>query len=117
MAKPDKLRIACEDFEYARFDRVGRLPDGTQFMAFVTGAFPTGEKYYSGDDWQHKKKWLAVVHRFDADGNHIATETRLGGYDVEGRELAGNKAFGHLQDMLVELAAGGRPKLCDIWAR
>jgi formate hydrogenlyase regulatory protein HycA len=117
MAKPDKLRIAYEDFEYARFDCVGRLPDGTQFMAFVTGAFPTGEKYYLGDDWQYKKKWLAVVHRFDADGNHIGTETRLGGYDIEGRDVAGDKAFSHLEDMVVELAAGGRPKLCDIWVR
>jgi hypothetical protein len=115
MAKPDKLRIAYE--EGSRFDCVGRLPDGAQFMAFVTGAFPTGQKYYLGDDWQCRKKWLAVLHRFDTDGNHTGTETRLGGYDVEGRDTSGEKAFGHLQDMLVELAAGGRPELCDIWVR
>ncbi len=32
---------------------------------------------------------------------------------------AGTKrfAFGHLRDLLVELAAGGRPELCDIWVR
>ena len=60
MAKPDKLRIAYEDYDYGRFNCVGRLPDGTQFMAFVTGAFPTGMNYYLGDDWQQRKKWLAA---------------------------------------------------------
>ena len=70
MAKPDKLRIAYEDYDYGRFNCVGRLPDGTQFMAFVTGAFPTGLKYYLEDDWQPKKQWLAVIHHFDADGIH-----------------------------------------------
>jgi hypothetical protein len=100
-----------------RFNCVGRLPDGTQFMAFVTGAFPTGLKYYLGDDWQHKKQWLAVIHRFDADGNHIRSESKLGAFDIEGWEAAGNKAFDHLQRMYAELCDGQRPKLCDIWVR
>jgi len=116
MAKPDKLRIAYEDLEYARFDCVGRLSDGTQFMAFVTGAFPTGEQYYSGDDWPEKKRWLAVMHRFNADGDHIGSEERLGGFESEGQDVAGDRAFDHLQDMLTELG-GGKPKLCDIWVR
>jgi hypothetical protein len=51
MAKPDKLCIAYEDSDSGHFNAVGKLPDGTQFMAFVTGAFPTGRKYYLGDDW------------------------------------------------------------------
>jgi formate hydrogenlyase regulatory protein HycA len=117
MAKPDKLRIAYEDFEGGRFDCVGRLPDGTQFMAFVTGAFPSGEKYYLGDDWRYKKKWLAVVHRFDADGNHIGSESRLGALDIEGWDMVTAKTLGHLRDMRAELAVSGRPELCDIWVK
>jgi hypothetical protein len=117
MAKPDKLRIAYEDYDYGRFNAIGRLSDGTQFMAFVTGAFPTGLNYYLGDDWRTKKKWLAVIHRFDAHGNHIGSESRLGGYDIEGRDTAGDKAFGHLADMHRELFAGRQPEPCDIWVR
>src|SRR5262245_23148869 len=117
MAKPDKLRIAYEGPDSYRFDAVGRLPDGTQFLAFVTGAFPTGMKYYLGDDWQLKKKWLAVIHRFDTDGNHIGTESQLGGFDIEGRQAAGDKAFGHLKEMFAELCARGRPESCDIWVK
>jgi hypothetical protein len=116
MAKPDKLRVAYEDYE-GHFTGVGRLADGTQFMAFVTGAFPTGQQYYRGDDWQHKKKWLAVVHRFDADGNHIGSESRLGAFDIEGWDVAGDKASGHLKQMFAELCLGGQPKFRDIWVR
>ena len=114
MAKPDKLRIPLDEH---RFENVGRLPDGTQFMAYVTGAFPTGMKYYLGDDWQTKKKWLAVIHRFDAEGNHIGTEARLGAFDIEGRQAAGDKAFAHLQELYAELTANGEPEFCDIWVR
>jgi len=114
MGKPDQLRIPLDEH---RFENVGRLPDGTQFMAYVTGGFPTGMKYYLGDDWQTKKKWLAVIHRFDAEGNHIGTETRLGAFDIEGRQVAGDKAFAHLQDMYAELIAIGEPEFCDIWVK
>jgi formate hydrogenlyase regulatory protein HycA len=117
MAKPDKLRIPYEDHEYGRFGFVGRLPDGTQFMGYLTGAFPTGQEYYLGDDWRYKKKWLAVIHRFDADGNHIRSESRLGGFDIEGQVVAENRAFDHFGEMFVELSAGGQPEFCDIWVK
>jgi hypothetical protein len=114
MAKPDKLRIPLDEH---RFENVGRLPDGTQFLAYVTGAFPTGMNYYLGDDWQTRKKWLAVIHRFDAEGNHLRTEARLGAFDIEGRQVAGDKAFAHLQDMYADLITGGEPEFCDIWVK
>src|SRR5271170_2198858 len=114
MVRPDKIRIPLDEH---RFENAGRLPDGTQFMACVTGAFPTGMKYYSGPDWQSKKKWLAVIHRFDPDGFHIGTEARLGAFDIEGRKVAGDKAFAQLQDMYAELARDGEPEFCDIWVK
>lgn len=114
MAKPNKIRIPLDEY---RFENVGHMPDGTQFMAYVTGAFPTGMKYYLEDDWQTKKKWLAVIHRFDAAGNHIGTETRLGAFDIEGRQVAGDKAFAHLQNMYADLSANGEPEFCDIWVK
>ena len=112
MAAPEKLRIPLDE---GRFENVGRLPDATQFMAYVTGAFPTGTPYLARDpDLRNKKRWLAVIHRFDADGNHIGSESRLGGFDIEGRLVAGDKAFAHLQQMYAELAARGEPEFCDI---
>jgi len=66
---------------------------------------------------KHKKKWLAVIHRFDADGNHIGTESRLGGLDIEGRQTAGDKAFDHLEQMYWEMCGGNKPTFCDISVR
>jgi hypothetical protein len=117
VARPDKLRIPYQDYDYGDFNCVGRLPDGTQFMAFFTGAFPTGMEYYLGNDWQYKKQWLAVVHRFDVDGNHIGSESRLGAFDIEGWEAACTKASDHLRRMFEDLCTGGRPEFCDIWVR
>ncbi|MBV9124701.1 MAG: hypothetical protein JO112_15195 [Planctomycetes bacterium] len=114
MAKPDKIRIPQDEYH---FENVGRLPDGTQFMAYVTGAFPTGMEYYLGEDWQTKKRWLAVIHRFDAEGNHIGTDTRLGAFDIEGRQVAGDKALAHLEDMYAALTANGEPEFGDIWVK
>lgn len=113
MAIPDRLRIPLDE---SRFEALGRLPDGSQFMAFVTGAFPEGMKYYSGNDWRSRKQWLAVVHRFDAEGNHVATESRLGGSDAEG-EKALDEADRQLEDMLSGLTAQGAPTFCDIWVK
>jgi hypothetical protein len=113
MAAPEKLRIPRDE---GRFENIGRLPDGTQFMAYVTGAFPGGLKYPDPrSDWRTKKRWLAVIHRFDSEGNHLASETRVGGYDIEGRDIAGDKAWNELEEMYTALAAGGKIELCDIW--
>jgi formate hydrogenlyase regulatory protein HycA len=107
---PTRLRIRRDE---GRFVNVGRLADGTQFLAYVCGAFPTG--YRVADDWQTKKRWQAVVHRFDAGGRHLHTEVRLGG--VEADPEAAAKAFRHLNAIYDDLAAGGEPDFCDIWVK
>jgi hypothetical protein len=110
---PDKLRIPHDGH---RFEFVGHLPDGRQFMAFVTGAFPDGFKLnLNTDEWQKVKSWSAVLHLFDADGNHMSSEVKLGGYDVEGR-VATDKAWSALGKMLAQLKPG-KPELGDIWVR
>jgi formate hydrogenlyase regulatory protein HycA len=87
-------------------------------MAYVTGAFPGGIKYPdTSGDWRRQKRWLAVIHRFDAEGNHIGSESRLGGYDIEGRDVAGQKAWEHLEEMLAALSEQGKLEFRDIWAR
>jgi formate hydrogenlyase regulatory protein HycA len=114
MAAPEKLRIPYEDWEDARFEYVGQYGGGNQFMAFVTGAFPGPDHFPNpGGNWREIKRWSAVVHRFDRDGNHLGTEARLGGFDIEGRAAAGEKAWHHLGQILKDLGVeNARP--CDI---
>src|SRR5262249_24480446 len=50
---PTRLRIRRDE---GRFVNVGRLANGTQFLAYVCGAFPAGYRVSAGD-WQTKKRW------------------------------------------------------------
>ena len=69
MAKPDKIRIPLDE---GRFENVGRLPDGRQFMAYVTGAFPTGMEFYRGTTGKQRRNgWPSSI-------SSIPMETTLG---------------------------------------
>jgi hypothetical protein len=115
MAAPDKLRIPLETEEYARFDCIGRLEDGRQFLAFVTGAFPGEERFPDPSSSAiENKQWVAVLHLFDEDGNHIRTETQLGGTNRD--DDAGEKAYIKLDAILAELGFLST-KLCDVYIR
>jgi formate hydrogenlyase regulatory protein HycA len=114
------LLVPWEDYEYGRFNLVGRYGGGNQFMAFVTGAFPTG--WWSGNRppeylrnrWAEHKRWYAVLHRFDPDGNHLGTEARSGGTTAGGESEAIDRAEAALAQMLGSL---GPRELCDIRVR
>ena len=110
---PKTFRIPAEGpIEY-----VGRLNDGTQYMAFVTGAFPDDYILNSdNDDWQKVKCWIAVLHLFDSDGNHVKSEVRLGGFDIEGREVAGEKACEEVHAMFTPYRSKFL-KRCDIFVK
>lgn len=84
MAAPAKVLIPHEPKLDERFHYVGQFEDGRQFMAFGVGAFPGENHYAIPENWREVKRWIAVLHLFDADGNHIRTEARLVGFDQEG---------------------------------
>ena len=109
MAPPDKLRIKNDRDEGGRFDYVGKFPDGKQFMAFVTGAFPGEDRYPDSATARRVKQWLAVLHKFDSEGNYISSETRRGGFDSEG-DIAGEKAWVEFDRMLAQEEV----EFCDI---
>ncbi|MDX1934005.1 MAG: hypothetical protein SFU56_15500 [Capsulimonadales bacterium] len=107
MAAPDRLRIPYEDDEYSRFDLVGKYGEDQQFMAFITGAMPMDwsvdnySELYLRTNWQRHKRWYAVVHHFDADGNHLRTDARLGGTDDDPQIW--DQADQHLKTLVDEL--------------
>ena len=111
MPPPEVIRIAPDDSHFAH---VGIFADGTQFLAFVTGANPGGGFPVPGEP--NLKQWLAVVHLFDEDGAHLSTSVRLGGLDAEGRRVAQEKAADELDTLLDELVER-RPSSTDIWVR
>jgi hypothetical protein len=108
---PTRLRIPRDE---DRFTNVGRLGDGTQFSAYVTGAFPVNYRAVGGD-LRAVKRWQAVAHYFDAAGHHLSTDVRLGGVDADDEAVA--RAFRHLNAIHDELDANGEPEFGDIWVQ
>lgn len=111
---PTRVRIARGE---GRFPNVGRLLDGTQFLAFAVTTFPTDYQYRESD-WLQVKRVQAVAHYFDPDGQHLRTDVRIGG--VEADENATAKAFGYLNamhDELVVACGGAEPEYGDIWVQ
>jgi formate hydrogenlyase regulatory protein HycA len=117
VAEPERLLIPFEDFEYARFNLIGRYAGNNQFMAFVTGAFPAD--WWSGDRppeylrnrWAEHKRWYAVLHRFGPDGTHLGTEVWNGGTTADGQGEAIERAGKKLNELLESL---GPREPCDI---
>lgn len=85
MGSPDRILVPYDDY---RFDRVGKLADGRQFIAKITGAFPEGYKLASDESWRDVKQWIAVLHLFDSDGEHIRTVSKLVALDRDIHKLA-----------------------------
>jgi hypothetical protein len=100
---PEKVRIPREDD--GRFPFAGRLNDGRLFVAFATGAFS-----------DLGKRWIAVAHLFDTDGSHLRSESRLGGYDKEGQELAWERADAELGKLMAPLLEQA-PSLGDVYIK
>jgi hypothetical protein len=109
MAPPDKLRIEYEPDEEGWFHRIGRFKDGSQFMAFVTSAFTEKDRHslISGH-WRKDKHWITMIHKFDSEGNYLASETRHGGFDIGGWDIVRKKATIELDRMLEQMEAEPR---------
>jgi len=105
VAIPKLIPIAYLPDYYTRY--VGKFGKGNQFMAFVTATQPSGRV----PDWQKHKRWYAVLHTFDARGNHLATEAWFAGSTADGEKAVLEKA----QVKRLEMLAGlGNYRLCDI---
>jgi formate hydrogenlyase regulatory protein HycA len=69
VALPDLIPVRYEPAY--RTSTIGRYDRGL-FFAWVTGAF-SPDYFPRGDDWPARKRWYAVMHRFDLGGNHTGS--------------------------------------------
>jgi hypothetical protein len=109
--QPEKVLIPHDDF---CFECVGRFPDGRQFMAFITGAYP-GPDRLAPNNWKDVKRWIVVIHIFDSKGSHLTTDARLVGYAREEPQLD-TKMAAIYADLLRDYQIDEN-SLCDIWIR
>jgi hypothetical protein len=62
------------------------------------------------------KSWIGVLHLFNAQGNHLKTEARHGGYDLEGWDAACEKAWAEVHAIFIPYRAQWL-KRCDIFVK
>ncbi|MEU3400521.1 hypothetical protein [Streptomyces filamentosus] len=102
MSVPEVVPIAYEP-DY-RTSTIGRW-DGGQFFASVTAAFPEG--WTMDDDWRERKRWYAVLHRFDEAGGHLGSSIASTGTTAQG-ERGAVDAAGTLLDGWLDALPGRR---------
>ena len=96
MAIPERIPIARE--EGYRTDTIGRSGGG-QFLGFVTFTLPL----HTPDDPRKHKRYYAVHHRFDDDGNHLGTEAWFAGVAADGEDDVHARARSRLDAMIAAL--------------
>ena len=105
MAIPELIPIAYMPNSYTRY--IGKYGDGKQFMAFVTATLANGARRGR----RERKRWYAVLHRFDSGGNHLGTDAWFAGVEADGWKIVEEKAKAKRLEMLAGL---GKYALCDI---
>jgi formate hydrogenlyase regulatory protein HycA len=99
MAIPKTIRIRHEP-NY-RTHNIGTCGDGRQFMAFVVATLASERRVDVGPG----KRWYAVLHTFDARGNHLDTQAWFAGTTEDGEEQAVERARRRRQEMLASLGS------------
>ncbi len=107
MAIPDLIPIAREEGYHT--DTIGRF-EGGQFLGFVTATLPSPLP----EDWPRHKRWYAVLHRFDPDGDHLGTDARFIGTSADGQADVVARAEAALAAVIGGL---DNPEFCDVAIR
>jgi hypothetical protein len=92
---PGKIRILREEGYHTQ--HIGRYNTDKQFMAFIVG-MPLDTRTSRASQ---TIRWYAVIHRFDADGNHLGTEATFLGEKPFLKQLSNAKA--KFAEMLAQL--------------
>jgi formate hydrogenlyase regulatory protein HycA len=97
LAVPQNIKICREEGYHT--DRIGTYAGDRQFMAFVTATL----RRPVPADWQAHKRWYAVLHTFNREGEHLDTRAWFAGTTADGEELVVAAAQAKLDEFLGEL--------------
>lgn len=88
------------DFGYAR--SIGTYGDGNQFWGRV-GAQMEQPTEPGLDDWEKRKRWYGILHKFDREGSHIGMACKFTGTTGDGEGAACQAGLTFMQECLKEL--------------
>jgi hypothetical protein len=98
MPIPDVIQIERVE-DYWTHD-IGRYGAGNQFMAFVVVTLPAA----FGADWEDHKRWYAVLHIFNEQGDHLYSQANFMGVTADGENAVVDRASAKRDEMLEALA-------------
>jgi len=108
MAIPETIKIERIE-DYWTHD-IGNYDVDSQFMAFIVATLPVPH----GRDWAEHKRWYAVLHTFDANGNYLQTQSWFAGVTADGENKVVDKARIKREEMLGSL---GNIVYCDVFIK
>jgi formate hydrogenlyase regulatory protein HycA len=100
---PNRIKIRREKRYHTHY--IGKIDDGTQFMAFIVGVPPTKKAHGR----KRNLVWYGVLHMFDSQGRHLRTQSSLLGAKAFANELLDVDAT--LDEMVRKL---GKTRYSDI---
>ena len=80
MKIPNKIKINREEDYYTHY--IGKTSDGKQFVCMIGATLPTPIP----EDWENHKRWYAILHLFDDEGNYLTTQTVFTGLTSDGED-------------------------------
>ncbi|RTL37018.1 MAG: hypothetical protein EKK48_25150 [Candidatus Melainabacteria bacterium] len=115
---PDLIPVKRFDIECSGTKYIGKYAHGNQFWAQVVATFRNPIAAQLGadavNDWRSRKCWYAILHKFDAQGNHLGTDYRFTGTTADDEAVAFEEAIRHMNR---SISALGRVKFGDIAIR
>ena len=94
MAIPKFIPIVREENYHTH--NIGVYEGGRQFMGFVTASLLN----HTSEDWQKNKRWYAVLHTFEKNGDYIETKYFFTGTTADGEREVVDKAQSKLDEFL-----------------
>lgn len=89
---------------------IGKTKNGEQFWAQVAAQFAKQSangknSENSKDEWQYRKTWYAILHKFDKNGAHISTRAERIGTTSEGEAEILQRAKIRMEELIAELGS------------
>lgn len=102
---PNLIPIKRHENQHSGTHYIGHYGSGNQFWAQVAAGFrpPAGGK--NNKDWESRKCWYAILHKFNSQGDYLSTNYKFTGTTADGESKVIETAKLHMDKFIEELGA------------
>lgn len=105
---PEVIPVKRYDIGHSGTQYIGKYGKGNQFWGQVVATFRKpdvmpNDVTPSADEWQSRKCWYAILHKFDSRGKHLGTEYKFTGTTADGESAVCDQAEVHMNNFISAL--------------